>query len=1091
MITVKQEAKSRCRGGLALTAWALALLLCAPIVLSAAQVVPLSVEERVRQADAIVLGAVIDRQSRWGDASHRWIVTDYTFAVEETLYRSARGDAVGSTIVLTYWGGTIGDETYAISDLRVPVVGERLLLMLRPGWASRTEFSPVVGLNQGLFSVAPEGSTAQRAAPLMSDAAGRQLALAADGSISLATAGDVMTGASLPAFRNWLNANIARLKASAPAASLLTVPDAGSVMPVREKMALVGGPSPSGLRSPMEQADERSLSSAIATPGVPPSTDRSPSAPSTITERSTALEYVTIGPKPNLPIVVNNFPDSFAPWSPEDEFQMSKWNYYADVFRVYATPTTTFAWPDGVFDLDGFVSSATLQSVYGSPWGAGVIGVTFTRSSGSTVLEADIALNPAFTYTLNDEAVFNGTSAQGFRQVMLHELGHMLGLDHSFNAMAVMNYMPSAFRSFALPYSDDAAGARAVHPGSAVSRTDLGVNLFYASGFQSITDATYPTNVQAGGLLTVNNYTVENVGTTTIAAPTVEWYLTAARNFNSTFYFLDKASYGPALPPFTSYTPGTLQRTFRVPTTIAPGLYYLAAFVRNDDGAGQASFPFSNNFAFSRRQIAVSSNPPATPTLVSPANGSSGVSLTPTLAWNAAAGAISYDVYLGPTSSPAFYASTTSTSLRVGTRALATRYFWYVVARGTGGSSISSTFAFTTTAILAAPTLLSPANNSTAARKIPTLSWAASNGATSYDVYFGPTPSPVFYGSTTNTSITVGPLPAATRYYWYVIARAGTIVSPGTAVFSFITTSTASTGDIVWRNSQTGDVAGWLMNGLTLTQGAVIYSGLSSAWRIDGLGDLNGDGNVDVVFRNTQTGDVAAWLMNGLTLAQGAIVYSGLPAAWQIQAIGDLNGDGMADLVFRNVQTGDVAAWLMNGLTLAQGGIVYSGLSATWQIAKGADLNGDGKMDLVFRNTQTNDVAGWLMDGLSLAQAAIIYSNLPAEWQIAAAGDLDGDRKTDLVFRNAQTGDVAAWLMNGLVLRTGGVIYFGLPAAWQIKSTGDLNGDGKADLLFRNAQTGDVSGWLMNGLTPAQTAIIYSGLPSLWQEQGVGDLNGR
>src|SRR6185295_8050000 len=95
MISLNRKTKSRCRGVLALTAWALGLVVCAPIVLSAAQVVPLSVEERVRQADAIVLGAVIDRQSRWGDASHRWIVTDFTFAVEDTLYRSSRGDAVG------------------------------------------------------------------------------------------------------------------------------------------------------------------------------------------------------------------------------------------------------------------------------------------------------------------------------------------------------------------------------------------------------------------------------------------------------------------------------------------------------------------------------------------------------------------------------------------------------------------------------------------------------------------------------------------------------------------------------------------------------------------------------------------------------------------------------------------------------------------------------------------------------------------------------------------------------------------------------------------------------------------------------------
>ena len=130
----------------------------------------------------------------------------------------------------------------------------------------------------------------------------------------------------------------------------------------------------------------------------------------------------------------------------------------------------------------------------------------------------------------------------------------------------------------------------------------------------------------------------------------------------------------------------------------------------------------------------------------------------------------------------------------------------------------------------------------------------------------------------------------------------------------------------MFRHSQTGDVAGWLMNGLTLAEGAVIWSGLPPAWRIDGIGDLNGDGKADLVFRHTQTGDVAGWLMNGLAVAQGAVIWSGLPLVWRIDAVGDLNGDGKADLVFRNTQTGDVAGWLMNGLTLPRERIISSGL---------------------------------------------------------------------------------------------------------------------------------------------------------------------
>jgi hypothetical protein len=918
------------------------------------------------------------------------------------------------------------------------------------------------------------------------DDGGRQLAIAADGTVARAAAAGAGASVSLPAFRTWLAANINAIKSSRQAASARASGDADRVMPVFEKMPIFGRESASGgARAPAEQRAQ----SETAIPIAPRSNEAAPAQPA-LPEGTAVLQYVTLGPKPNLPIVVNNLPDSFTPWSPEDEYLMSRWNYYAsNVFRVFTTPTGTFAWGDNVFDLDGWISSATLQNVYGSPWGANTIGVTFSRWIGGTVIEADIALNPAFSFTMDDEWVYDGGSAQGFRQVMIHELGHMLGLDHNFNGMSLMNYMPSEFRAFGLPYMDDAAGIRALYPGNAVARTDLGVNLYYASGFQSITDATHPLSVTAGGLLTVNNYTVENVGTTTINVPTVQWYLTRARNFNSTYYFLDETTFSPALPPFTRYTPGTLQRTFVVPSGVASGYYYLAAYVPNDAGAGQSGFPFSNNYAFSRRRIFVNAAPPTAPTLLSPANNAAGATVPVTLSWTGSSGASSYDVYLGTTASPSFYTNTTSTSLSVGGLAALTKYYWYVAARGPGGSAYSSTFAFTTSATLPRPTLLSPLNNATGTKRMPTLSWSGSSGATSYDIYFGTSASPAYYANTANTSVVMGPLAGATKYYWYVIARNGSIVSAAPPTISFTTTANVSIADIVWRHTQDGDVAGWLMNGLAIAQAGGIYPHLPAEWRIDGVGDLDGDGKSDIVFRNTQTGDVAAWLMNGLTLTQGAVVYFALPQAWQIAGVGDISGDGKADLVFRNTQTGDVAAWLMNGLTLAQSAMLYSGLSTTWRLDTLADLNGDGKADIVFRHTQTGDIAAWLLNGLAIAQGGILYSGLPTTWQLAAAGDLNGDHRADLVFRNTQTGDVSGWLMNGLTLGSTGMIYTALSTTWQIKGLGDLNGDGKADLIFRNAQNGDVAGWLMNGLTLAQAGVISSGLPAAWQSAGVGDLD--
>jgi hypothetical protein len=47
--------------------------------------------------------------------------------------------------------------------------------------------------------------------------------------------------------------------------------------------------------------------------------------------------------------------------------------------------------------------------------------------------------------------------------------------------------------------------------------------------------------------------------------------------------------------------------------------------------------------------------------------------------------------------------------------------------------------------------------------------------------------------------------------------------------------------------------------------------------------DLDGDGKGDLVWRHTQTGDVVVWLMDGLTITQVAIVSAGVPLEWQIQ----------------------------------------------------------------------------------------------------------------------------------------------------------------------------------------------------------------
>src|SRR5687768_10036928 len=127
---------------------------------------------------------------------------------------------------------------------------------------------------------------------------------------------------------------------------------------------------------------------------------------------------------------------------------------------------------------------------------------------------------------------------------MLHELGHMLGVDGdtpNYGLVAVMNYLPAAGRFSSKPYTADVGVLGNVYRSNAVSRTDLGVYLYNAS--PSNAGATYPSSVVAGSNLTFGDYTVENVGTTTIPVPRVEWYLSKARNFISPYYSLGVRTY--------------------------------------------------------------------------------------------------------------------------------------------------------------------------------------------------------------------------------------------------------------------------------------------------------------------------------------------------------------------------------------------------------------------------------------------------------------------------------------------------------------------------------------------------------------------
>ena len=181
--------------------------------------------------------------------------------------------------------------------------------------------------------------------------------------------------------------------------------------------------------------------------------------------------------------------------------------------------------------------------------------------------------------------------------------------------------------------------------------------------------------------------------------------------------------------------------------------------------------------------------------------------------------------------------------------------------------------------------------------------------------------------------------------------------------------------------------------------------------------DLDGDGKDDVVWRNTNSGVVAVWLMNGLTIATSGFP-AGVPLVWQIAGAGDVNGDGKADVIWRHCTRGTVVVWLMNGLTITSVGFPDSA-STDFEIAGVGDVNGDGKADLIWRNTSDGNTAIWLMNGTAILSTGF-PGGVPLVWQVAGAGDVDGDGKADVIWRNGTSGTVAIWLMNGVTIASVG-----------------------------------------------------------------------
>jgi hypothetical protein len=141
--------------------------------------------------------------------------------------------------------------------------------------------------------------------------------------------------------------------------------------------------------------------------------------------------------------------------------------------------------------------------------------------------------------------------------------------------------------------------------------------------------------------------------------------------------------------------------------------------------------------------------------------------------------------------------------------------------------------------------------------------------------------------------------------------------------------------DLVWRNYGTtgtdaGKIAIWTMNGTNPVRTIYMPFVVSDVnWKIDGVADFNNDGDTDLLWRHygtsgTEAGKVVIWTMDGVNPVQTVeMPFKVTDTNWRIEGVGDFNGDQKADLVWRHYGTtgaeaGKVVIWTMDGVNPVQ-----------------------------------------------------------------------------------------------------------------------------------------------------------------------------
>ncbi len=111
----------------------------------AASVRQVTMNEMLQQCQFVFEGTVLTLEAK--ENNHNRIHTYVTFEIQDII----KGEYSSGTITLSFLGGTVGDVTMGVSDMKVPKVGERGIYFVES--LERSQVHPLYGWSQGHFLI--------------------------------------------------------------------------------------------------------------------------------------------------------------------------------------------------------------------------------------------------------------------------------------------------------------------------------------------------------------------------------------------------------------------------------------------------------------------------------------------------------------------------------------------------------------------------------------------------------------------------------------------------------------------------------------------------------------------------------------------------------------------------------------------------------------------------------------------------------------------------------------------------------------------------------------------------------------------------